>query len=111
LPYKERRRAERYTVELPLIVRWREGSKQREAQTVTQDISSGGVYFLLPGGIPEGTAIEVEMTVPTHITRGAPTKVLCQGRIRRCELKAGEKAGMGTAIEKYEFVAESEDTA
>jgi PilZ domain-containing protein len=111
LPFKERRRAERYNVELPLVVRWMEGSKQREAHTVTHDISSGGVYFFLPGGISEGTAVEVEMTVPTQITRGAPTKVLCQGRIRRCELKASERAGMGTAIEKYEFLAGTENAA
>ena len=111
MPFKERRHAERYNVELPLIVRWTEGSKQREAHTVTQDISSGGVYFFLPDGIPEGTAVEVEMTVPTQITRGAPKRVLCQGRIRRCELKAGERAGMGTAIEKYEFLAGTEDAA
>jgi c-di-GMP-binding flagellar brake protein YcgR len=111
LPFKERRRAKRYNVELPLVVRWTEGSKQREAHTVTHDISSGGVYFFLPGGISEGTAVEVEMTVPTQITRGAPTKVLCQGRVRRCELKATETAGMGTAIEKYEFLAGTEDAA
>jgi len=111
LVFKERRRAERFNVELPLIVRWTEGPKQREAHTVTQDISSGGVYFFLPDGIPEGTAVEVEMTVPTQITRGAPKRVLCQGRIRRCELKAGERAGMGTAIEKYEFLAGTEDAA
>ena len=107
----ERRRAERYNVELPLIVRWTDGSKQREAHTVTQDISSGGVYFFLPKGIREGTAVEIEMTVPTQITRGAPTKVLCQGRIRRCERKAGERRGMGTAIERYEFLAGTEDAA
>jgi hypothetical protein len=111
LSFKERRHAKRYDVELPLIVRWTEGSKQVEAHTVTQDISSGGVYFFLREGIPEGTTVEVEMTVPTQITRGSPTKVFCQGRIRRCELKAGGRAGMGTAIEKYEFLPGTEDAA
>ena len=79
-------------------------AKQREAHTVTQDISYSDI-FIFALWETEGTAVEVEMTVPTQITRGAPTKVLCQGRIRRCELKAGERAGMGTAIEKYEFLA------
>ena len=111
MPFKERRRAERFNFELPLTVRWREGSRQREAHTVTQDMSSGGMYFFLPVGIPEGTAIEVEMTVPTEITRGPSKRMLCRGRIRRCELKAGEKVGLATAIEKYEFLPGTEDAA
>jgi hypothetical protein len=109
--FRERRGAERFSLELPLIVRWTEGSKQREAHTITQDMSSGGVYFFLPDGIPEGTAVEVEMTVPAQITMGVPKKVLCQGRIRRCEQKPGETAGMATAFEKYEFLTGNEDAA
>jgi len=111
LPFRERRRAERFNFEVPLTVRWTEGSELREAHTVTQDMSSGGVYFFLPAGIPEGTAVEIEMTVPTQITLGPPTRVRCQGRIQRCELKAGDTAGMATAIERCEFLAETEDTA
>ena len=111
MPFREHRRAERFNFELPLTVRWAEGSEQREAHAVTQDMSSGGVYFFLPDGIPEGTVVEVEMTLPTQITLGAPTRVRCQGRIRRCELKAGDQAGMATAIEKYEFLAGTEDAA
>ena len=111
MPFRERRRAERFNFEVPLTVRWMEGSKQREAHTVTRDISSGGVYFYLPDRIPEGTAVEAEMTLPTQITLGAPTRVLCRGRIRRCELKSGETVGMATAIEKYEFLPGTEDAA
>jgi len=111
MPFRERRSTERFSLELPLIVRWTDGAKQREAHTITQDMSSGGVYFFLPDGIPEGTAVEVEMTVPTQITMGVPKKVLCRGHIRRCELKARDTAGMATAIEKYEFVAGTQDAA
>ena len=111
MPFREHRRAERFNLELPLTVRWTEGSDQREAQTVTQDLSSGGVYFFLPEGIPEGAAVEVEMMMPMQISLGAPMRVRCQGRIRRCELKAGDQAGMATAIEKYEFLAGTEDVA
>ena len=111
MPFRERRRAERFNFEVPLTVRWTEDSEQREAHTVTQDMSSGGVYFFLPAGIPECTAVEVEMTMPTQITLGAPTRVRCQGRIHRCELKAGDIAGMAMAIEKYEFLPGTEDAA
>ena len=111
MPFKERRHAERFSFEVPLTVRWTEGSEQREAHTVTQDMSTGGVYFYLPAGIPEGTAVEVEMTIPTQITLGAPSRVRCHGRIQRCEMKAGDISGMATAIEKYEFLAGTEDAA
>ena len=65
----------------------------------------------MPEAIPNGTAVEVEMTMPTQITLGAPVRVRCHGRIQRCILKPGESAGMATMIEKYEFLTESEDAA
>ena len=94
---------------MPLIVHWTKGSERHKAHTVTEDVSSGGVYFFLPEAIPDGTAVEVEMTLPTEITLGAPVRVRCQGRIQRCVLKPGESAGMATMIEKYEFLSGSED--
>jgi hypothetical protein len=100
LSISERRHGERLDFDLPLIVRCTEGSERREAQTVTQDMRSGGMYSFLRVGMPEGTAVEVEMTLPTQITLGASTRVRCQGCIRRCELKAGKTAGMVAAIEK-----------
>ena len=96
---------------MPLTVHWTNGSEQHKAHTVTQDVSSGGVYFFLPEAIPSGTPVEVEMTLPTQITLGASVRVRCQGRIQRCVLKPGESAGMATMIEKYEFLSDSEDVA
>jgi hypothetical protein len=96
---------------MPLTVQWTSGSEQRKAQTVAQDVSSGGVYFFLPEAIPDGTAVEVEMTLPAQVTLGAPVRVRCQGRIQRCVLKPGESAGMAAMIEKYEFLAGSENVA
>jgi len=111
LSYHERRRAERFSFGMPLTVQWTNGSEKRTAHTVTQDVSSGGVYFFLPEAIPDGTVVEVEMTLPTQITLGPPVRVRCQGRILRCSLKPGESAGIATMIEKYEFLSGSEDVA
>ena len=109
--HHERRRAERFNFGMPLTVQWTNGSEQRKAHTVSQDVSSGGVYFFLPEAIPDGTAVEVEMTLPRQITLGAPVRVRCHGRIERCVTKPGDCAGMATAIEKYEFLAGAEDAA
>jgi hypothetical protein len=96
---------------MPLTVQWTNGSEQRKAQTIAQDVSSGGVYFFLPDAIPDGTNVEVEMTLPTQITLGATMRVRCQGRIQRCILKPGESAGMAATLEKYEFLSDSKDAA
>jgi hypothetical protein len=107
----EKRRSKRFNFGLPITVHWMSGSEPRQARTITQDVSSGGVYFLLPERIPDGTAVEIEMALPTQITVGAPILVRCQGRIQRSTAKPGESAGMATMIEKYEFLQGSEDVA
>jgi hypothetical protein len=111
LSLMERRRDQRFEFDLPIIVRWTEDSGQREAHSVTQDVNSSGMYFFLEKGIPEGTDVEIEMTLPTQVTLGPPTKVRCKGNIRRCDRVAHKPAGMATAITKYEFLAKSKDGA
>jgi hypothetical protein len=111
MPIEERRRSQRFNFGMPVTVHWTNGVEQRQAVTVTQDVSSGGLYFLLPEAIPDGTAVEIEMTLPAQITLGTPVKVRCQGRIQRCVLKPGESSGMATMIEKYEFLSSSEIVA
>ncbi len=54
--------------------------------------------------IQEGTSVELEMTLPSQITRAEPVRVRCFGRIQRCELKEDANVGMAAAIEKYEFL-------
>jgi len=108
---QERRHSKRFDLGMLLTVQWIDGSGQRKAHAVTQDVSSGGVYFYLPEAIPNGTAVEIEMTVPTQITLGTPVRVRCKGRIQRCVLKQGKSACMATMIEKYEFVSVSKGVA
>src|ERR1700680_1075975 len=103
---EERRRSQRFNFGMPVTVHWTDGTEKRHANAVTQDVSSGGLYFLLPEAIPDGTAVEIEMTLPTQITLGTPVKVRCQGRIQRCVSKPGESTGMATMIEKYEFLSD-----
>lgn len=105
------RQSKRFDLGMPLTVRWIDGSGQRKAHAITQDVSSGGVYFYLPEAIPSGTAVEIEMTMPAQITLGTPVRVRCKGRIQRCVLKKGKSACMATIIEKYEFVSDSKCVA
>ena len=106
----ERRRAQRFKVELPVVVRWREGSETRESVTVSQDVSSNGIYFILPHGIKDGTPVEVEMTMPHQVTLAGPLRVRCMGHIQRCQLEDGFDAHIAAAIEKYEFLPDSKES-
>ena len=100
----ERRRANRFELQLPFIIRWRDSDEMCEAQAVSEDVSSNGIYFVLRGGIKEGTSVELEMTLPSQITRAEPVRVRCFGHIQRRELKEDANVGMAAAIEKYEFL-------
>ena len=108
MPAQERRQSERFNLGVPLTVRWTDGSGPHHARAVTQDVSSGGMYFCLPEAIPDGTAVEIELTLPTQVTLATPLRVRCSGRIQRCVLKEGESTGMATMIEKYEFLSDGE---
>ena len=92
------RRAPRFWLEFLVIVRWRDESGIREAHTISRDASSNGIYFLLAEAIKDGTAVELEMTLPNEITLAQSVKVRCLGFIQRC--KSG---GAAAAIERYEF--------
>ncbi len=104
LPFIERRRANRFELQLHVIIRWREGNEICEAQAVSEDVSSNGIYFIMREGIQEETCVEPEMTLPHQITRAGLVRARCFGRIQRCELKEGKIVGMAAAIEKYGFL-------
>jgi hypothetical protein len=108
---EERRRSERFNLGVPLTVQWTNGPEKRQAHAVTQNVSSGGLYFFLPELIPEGTIVEIEMTLPSQITHATPMRVRCLGRIQRTVLKPGESTGIATMIEKCEFLYGSEGVA
>ncbi len=110
MSFVERRRAHRFDLQSPLVVRWNDGAQTREALTVSEDLSSNGIYFILPEGIKDGTPVEVEMTLPNQITLAGPVRVRCLGHIQRCETTPGAKCGMAAAIEKYEFLPGNDET-
>ena len=109
MSFIEHRRAARFALKVPVIIRWRDGANMREARTISQDVSSNGLYFFLPAGIADGTNVEVEMTLATEITRGEPVRVRCLGRIMRCEQEEGAHVGVAAAIRKYEFLSRNDD--
>lgn len=111
MSFIERRRAQRFDFQLPVIVRWKHGSEMREVRTVSENISSSGIYFSLPEGIKNGTSVEVVVTLPNQITLAGPLSVRCFGRLQRCEQEEGARRGMAAAFEKFEFLPSSKYAA
>jgi hypothetical protein len=108
--FQERRRTSRLPLQVPLLLRWRNGSEICEARTVSEDVSSHGVYFSLPEGIKDGTTVEIEMTLPSQVALSGPSRVRSVGRVQRCAQEEGAKAGMAVSINKYEFIYRRDET-
>ena len=60
----ERRTTQRFTMRLPLTVRWTTGVAVGETSTESRDVSSRGVYFFLSKDVKEGSAVEILLTLP-----------------------------------------------
>jgi hypothetical protein len=110
LAYPERRAAQRFTIKLPMTVRWTSGAAVGEANTESKNVSSRGVYFLLPKNVQQGSPVEILLTLPHEITLAGPVRVRCLGRIQRSNVEEGQ-TGIVAEIERYEFLRGDENAA
>jgi len=103
-PQPEKRSTRRFSLDLPISVKFLDNGRQ-ELAGHTRDVSSRGVFMYLDAEIKAGAAIEFVMTLPPEITLSNPIRVRCAGRILRVD-KADQEQGVAVAIEKYDFVSE-----
>ena len=101
----DKRRARRFPMTLPVMVRAEETSKE-EALTQTINISSTGVYFEFGSDVGVGSSLEFVLTLPEQITRGGPVQIKCVGKVIRVD-RGGGTVGVAATIERYEFLRES----
>ena len=64
----ERRAARRFSMMLPLKVRFSKDDNLLEKQGETRDVSFRGLYFTTDGGLEAGASIEFVLTLPQQIT-------------------------------------------
>jgi len=106
----ERRTTQRFSMRLPLTVRWTTGAAVGETSTESRDVSSRGVYFFLSKDVKEGSPVEILLTLPNEITLAGPVRVRCLGRVQRTEPRGDEgDIGVVAAIERYEFLRGAEE--
>src|SRR5712692_6987334 len=105
----ERRTTQRFSMRLPLTVRWTTGAAVGETSTESRDVSSRGVYFFLSKDVREGSPVEILLTLPNEITLAGPVRVRCLGRVQRTEPRDEGAVGVVAAIERYEFLRGDEE--
>jgi len=105
----ERRTTQRFSMRLPLTVRWTTGAAVGETSTESRDVSSRGVYFFLSKDVREGSPVEILLTLPNEITMAGPVRVRCLGRVQRTEPRDEGSVGVVAAIERYEFLRGEEE--
>jgi len=99
---QERRTMRRFDMRLPAVVRL---TGESEFQTETQNVSARGVFFYLDRPVPEGTACEVTLTFPPHITLADAVRVRFTARVIRSESPLPSlRVGTAAMIEDYEFL-------
>ena len=105
----ERRRAQRFTLDLPIRVTQLEG-KPVDLSARSLNVSSSGALMTLSKEefAGEGDRIEFLLRLEGDLLSGAsgPVTLRCRGRIVRTERQAGDEGSLGVAatIDRYQFV-------
>ncbi len=102
----DKRRARRFPITLPMLVKADEAEGQQEVQTY--NVSSSGVYFEFASPLDVRTALEFVLMLPAQITKGNVVRVKCVGKVVRVDQGKSGKGFLGVAatIERYEFLRE-----
>ncbi len=103
-PKQEKRSTRRFSLELPISVKFL-GQEKLDLAGRTRDVSSRGVFMYLETDITSGAPIEFVMTLPPEVTLADAIRVRCTGKVLRVD-KAGQQQGVAISIEKYDFVGE-----
>ena len=83
----ERRAARRFSMALPLKVRFPDGETFGEKQGHTRDVSFRGLYFTIEAPLEAGSSIEFVLTLPQQITLAGDVHIRCYARVLRVETK------------------------
>lgn len=103
----EKRRARRFPIKLPILVKADE-AKAQQKETRTCNVSSSGVYFEFASPLGVGRVLEFVLMLSAQITRGNAVRIKCMGKVVRVDQGKSGKGLLGVAatIERYEFLRE-----
>jgi hypothetical protein len=104
----ERRRARRYDLSLPVVVKVpskSEAAPPRNGQT--RDVSTRGVYFTMSEELAPGQEFDLTLTLPAEVTKGADVFIRARSRVVRVDRRPGTnppRIGVAAVMESYEIV-------
>ena len=102
----DKRATRRFTLRLPVSVRYGENEEEHAAQT--RDVSARGICFYVGSAIQAGSAIDFTLTLPPEITLTESIRVRCKGRVVRVEGgNPAKKMAVAAVIDEYEFLTDS----
>ncbi|MCI0457266.1 MAG: PilZ domain-containing protein [Gemmataceae bacterium] len=105
---EERRRAQRFPLELPVKVKWgREGEEVQEPGTV-RDISANGIYFLLSHDLQPESKVEFYVRLRVEGAPEGGVLLHCVGSVVRVENRDPERIGVAARIDRYRFLRPGE---
>lgn len=61
----ERRKVERYDLQIPALLQFEKG--QEPVEHLTRDISSAGAFFFANESMPVGTPVKVDLMLPNRV--------------------------------------------
>lgn len=99
----DRRAARRFTMMLPLRLRYHDGDGVTEKGGETRDVSYRGLYFFTQAEPLAGSSIEFVLTLPQQITLAGDVHIRCYGHVVRVEPHDG-RCGVAARIERHEFL-------
>jgi PilZ domain len=99
----ERRAARRFSMTLPLKVRFSAENGVSERPGETRDVSFRGLYFIIEASLEAGSSIEFVLTLPQQITLAGDVHIRCYARVLRVDSHNGRR-GVAARIERYEFL-------
>jgi len=106
---EDRRRTQRFPLDLPLEVKWREQAGEAHKPAVLQDISANGIFFMVDRALQPDSKLEFYVRLQIE---GAPEAVQlhCVGSVVRVVPNPAEpnKVGIGARIERYRFLRPGE---
>ena len=107
----ERRKANRYTLLLPGIVRT---ARQQSLHARSKDVSARGAYLFVQSddNLLPGTELDVTLTLPTEVSTGAEALVCAHGTAVRVD-KSGAgtgQIGLAVAFETCDFTRSATHT-
>jgi c-di-GMP-binding flagellar brake protein YcgR len=102
---KERRKARRYSLCLPVTIRASIDNAPMSLHGETLDISTRGVYFTVGHELKVGMKLGLTMTVPPALADGMEVFILAVGKVVRVEKRRedGVQSVCIAALRRYEY--------